>query len=41
LLADGRVVELPAMTKAAFAERVLDAVADALRGNRKQRTRRN
>jgi phosphopantothenoylcysteine decarboxylase/phosphopantothenate--cysteine ligase len=40
LFADGRIVELPTMTKAAFAERILDAVAEAPGGRRRQRKRR-
>ena len=39
LFADGRVVELPAMAKTQFADRILDAVSDAVRNRRKQRKR--
>jgi phosphopantothenoylcysteine decarboxylase/phosphopantothenate--cysteine ligase len=39
LLAGGDVIELPAMTKTAFADRILDAVGDAVRGSRKRRAR--
>jgi phosphopantothenoylcysteine decarboxylase/phosphopantothenate--cysteine ligase len=40
LLAGGQAVDLPRMSKAAFAERVLDAVAEALRPAPRRPTRR-
>jgi phosphopantothenoylcysteine decarboxylase/phosphopantothenate--cysteine ligase len=40
LLAGGQAVDLPRMSKAAFAERVLDAVAEALRPAPRRSTRR-
>jgi len=37
LLAEGDTIELPMMAKSAFAERIMDVIAGALRGRRKGR----
>ena len=37
LLADGDAIELPKMAKSAFAERIMDAIAEALSGRRRGR----